>query len=109
MYNNIVCPFRRFKYCKAGNSQNTIRVQSPKILKMHGFRKLYSCFVVVFRSFPQNFPLVAPDNAFKHTQNSKMICRGYFARYLKSPRRLEISPKKRGKHIGAIKAHSLLF
>ena len=38
-----------------------------------------------------------------------MICRGYFARYLKSRRRLEISQKGRGKRIGTIKAHSLLF
>ena len=30
----------------------------------NGFRKLYSCFVVVFRSFPQNLPLGAP--VFRH-------------------------------------------
>ena len=33
-------------------------LQSPKML--NGFKKLYSCFVVVFRSFSQNFPLGAP-------------------------------------------------
>ena len=64
-------------------------------------------FLGLFLKISHWLPLA--DNAFKHTQNSKMICRGYFAHYLKSPRRLEISPKKRGKHIGAIKAHSLLF
>ena len=81
--------------------------QSPKILQMvsggfiHALLLLLGLVLKISR-------LVAPDNAFKHTQNSKMICCGYFARYLKSPRRLEISPKRRGKHIGAIKAHSLL-
>ena len=30
----------------------------------NGFRKLYSHFVVVFRSFSQNFPLGAPDVTF---------------------------------------------
>ena len=35
--------------------------QSAKMLK-NGFKKLSSCFVVVFRSFSQNFPLGAPDN-----------------------------------------------
>ena len=28
------------------------------------FRKLYSCFGVIFRSFPQNFPLCAPVSFF---------------------------------------------
>ena len=28
---------------------------------LNGFKKLYSCFVVAFRSFSQNFPLGAPD------------------------------------------------
>ena len=33
--------------------------QSPKMLKM-AFERFYSCFVVVFRSFSQNFLLDAP-------------------------------------------------
>ena len=33
--------------------------QSPKMLKM-AFERFYSCFVVVFRSFSQNFLLGAP-------------------------------------------------
>ena len=62
----------RFYRCRctllAGNSsislagseeQMNFSQQSPKMLK-NGFRKLYSCFVVVFRYFSQNFPLGAP-------------------------------------------------
>ena len=34
--------------------------QSPSQNAQNGFKKLYSCSVVVFRSFSQNFPLGAP-------------------------------------------------
>ena len=34
--------------------------QSPKMRKMAS-QKLYSCFVVIFRSFPKLFPLGSPE------------------------------------------------
>ena len=41
-------------------SEEQLNVFQIAILK-NGFRKPYSCFVVVFSSFSQNFPLRAPE------------------------------------------------
>ena len=48
--------------------------QSPKMLKMAS-KKLFPCFVVVFRSFSQNFPLGAPENRSKNKPISKNALR----------------------------------
>ena len=44
--------------------------QSPKMLKMAS-ESFFSCFVVVFRSFSQNFLFGAPDGGFAFTS----VCR----------------------------------
>ena len=45
----------------AGSEDKRINFSQHITKCLNGFRKLCSCFVVVFRSFSQNFPLGAPE------------------------------------------------